>query len=125
MTADSGRWRRLRAIFDELVELDPGEQEVQLAQITFRDPELRAEVEALLLAERAAGDRFERPLPFPGELDDDGGSEESAVGQKIGPYRLSREIGRGGMGTVYEAFRDDAEFSKRVAIKMVEQAPER
>jgi len=39
--------------------------------------------------------------------------------RRIGPYRLLREIGHGGMGTVFLAARDDAEFEKKVAIKVV------
>ena len=37
----------------------------------------------------------------------------------VGPYRLIREIGSGGMGTVYLAVRDDDAFQKRVAIKVL------
>ena len=43
-------------------------------------------------------------------------------GRRLGPYRLVREIGRGGMGIVYEAERDDAEFERRVAIKVLPAA---
>lgn len=42
-------------------------------------------------------------------------------GCRIGPYRLSRELGRGGMGTVYLGVRDDDAFQKRVAIKILER----
>ena len=45
--------------------------------------------------------------------------EESMVGRHVGPYRIEREIGRGGMGTVYEAWRADGEFQHRVAIKLI------
>src|SRR5262249_36115593 len=41
------------------------------------------------------------------------------VGQRVGAWRLARELGRGGMGTVYLAERVDADFEQRVAIKMV------
>ncbi len=40
-------------------------------------------------------------------------------GDRIGPYRLVRELGRGGMGTVYLAVRNDDQFQKRVAIKVL------
>ena len=41
------------------------------------------------------------------------------AGRRLGPYLLVAEIGRGGMGVVYEARRDDDEFDRRVAIKML------
>ncbi|MBI2838996.1 MAG: protein kinase, partial [Acidobacteria bacterium] len=46
-------------------------------------------------------------------------SEECAVGKRIGPYQVIREIGRGGMGQVYQAIRADDEYRKIVAIKVV------
>jgi serine/threonine protein kinase/Tfp pilus assembly protein PilF len=46
-------------------------------------------------------------------------NDESMLGRPVGPYRIEREIGRGGMGTVYEAWRADGEFQHRVAIKLV------
>jgi len=44
---------------------------------------------------------------------------DSAANQRIGPYRLVRRIGRGGMGTVYLGVRDDDAFKKRVAVKVL------
>src|SRR5262249_35126727 len=49
---------------------------------------------------------------------------DELTGQRIGPYRLTRLIGRGGMGAVYEAVRDDDEFRKRVAIKLIKRGME-
>ena len=51
----------------------------------------------------------------PSERHDD----PSMVGRHVGPYRIDREIGRGGMGPVYEAWRADGEFQHRVAIKLI------
>jgi eukaryotic-like serine/threonine-protein kinase len=39
--------------------------------------------------------------------------------RRIGPYKLIRELGRGGMGTVWLAARADEQFEKRVALKVV------
>src|ERR1051325_7204480 len=51
----------------------------------------------------------------PAERDDG----ESMIGRHVGPYRIEREIGRGGMGTVYEAWRADGEVQHRVAIQLI------
>jgi eukaryotic-like serine/threonine-protein kinase len=40
---------------------------------------------------------------------------------RIGPYRIVRELGRGGMGTVYLAIRSDDGFEKRVALKVLKR----
>ena len=45
--------------------------------------------------------------------------ESPASPSRIGPYRIEREIGRGGMGVVYLAERDDPTFRQRVALKVV------
>ena len=47
--------------------------------------------------------------------------ETEQVGLRIGPYKLLREVGRGGMGLVYLAERDDGQFEQRVAVKLVRQ----
>jgi serine/threonine protein kinase len=41
------------------------------------------------------------------------------IPERLGPYRVVREIGRGGMGTVYLGERDDGQFQQRVAIKVI------
>src|SRR5215831_8747872 len=50
---------------------------------------------------------------------------KSMIGHHVGPYRIEREIGRGGMGTVYEAWRADGEFQHRVAIKLIRSGTDR
>jgi tetratricopeptide (TPR) repeat protein/tRNA A-37 threonylcarbamoyl transferase component Bud32 len=47
--------------------------------------------------------------------------DEALEGQMLGPYRVEREIGRGGMSVVYSALRADGEFHKRVAIKLIKR----
>ena len=114
MSHEAERWRIIQAVFAELSELPDAEWRQRLSQMTFDDATLRAEVEGLLAASDRLGDRFERS-PAEALLS---GAVAPVVGTRIGPYSVVREIGRGGMGTVYEALRDDA-FKKRVALKMV------
>jgi serine/threonine protein kinase/tetratricopeptide (TPR) repeat protein len=55
---------------------------------------------------------LDEQVPWPSVLAD-------RVGASIGPYRLERLLGRGGMGVVYLASRNDNQFQKRVAIKLL------
>ena len=44
-----------------------------------------------------------------------------AATPRIGAYRVVRELGQGGMGTVFLAVRDDDAFRKRVALKLLKR----
>ncbi len=107
------RFRLAHERFHEALALAPGEREPYLARLETSDPELAREVRGLLAADAdAAGFLAEAPaLPE---------NEATRVGERFGPYRLTGEIGRGGMGVVYRAVRDDDSFAKDVAIKLVE-----
>src|SRR5260370_21014889 len=48
-------------------------------------------------------------------------SSDQLVGRRIGAYKVLQQIGRGGMGTIYLADRADAEFQKRVALKVIKR----
>ena len=77
-----------------------------------------AEVEQLLAAHRAwrISGATHCESSFPGACED---ADPDLAGSRIGAYEIIREIGRGGMGTVYEAARIDGSFRKRVAIKVI------
>jgi tetratricopeptide (TPR) repeat protein len=107
-------WDRIEQIFDEAVELPPAERPAFLEEACQGDPILRAEVESLLNAESAgarvipeAVSRLSNAIVGDGEAD------------RLGPYRLDRKIGEGGMGAVYLAHRDDDEYRQEVAVKVV------
>jgi non-specific serine/threonine protein kinase/serine/threonine-protein kinase len=87
------------------LDLLPGERGAFLSELPA---EVREEVLSLLTAHNEAG-RF---LSF---SDRTGFS----AGERIGPYSIVELIGRGGMGDVYRARRDDGEFQREVAIKLV------
>lgn len=48
-----------------------------------------------------------------------GDGTDPRLGTRLGAWRLQRVIGVGGMGTVYEAWRDDGQYTQRVAIKCI------
>ncbi|MBZ5625484.1 MAG: protein kinase [Acidobacteriia bacterium] len=112
------RWQRIREVFHDAWALSPEERPPYLCQACGADTELRAEVEALLEYESSPADLLSKPLhEVAANLIPHGA--QPAMGRKVGAYRLVREIGRGGMGTVYEAVRDDEQFHQRVAIKLL------
>jgi serine/threonine-protein kinase len=88
------------------------------------DALLRAEVESLLGYRERAKDFIETPAFALGAClfeDGDDGDGAGVEGRRIGPYRVVREIGRGGMGAVYLAERADGEFRQQVAVKVIRQ----
>ncbi|NOZ78538.1 MAG: serine/threonine protein kinase, partial [Acidobacteria bacterium] len=119
-------WRKISALLDELLDLAPGERAAALRVACSNDSELMARLEALLDADGRTGGILERPaedllrqlVEDAGEMDPCDGDIE---GRTIGPYRVVREIGRGGMGVIYLAERADGQFEQRVALKLLKR----
>src|SRR5262245_55813417 len=119
------RWRQVEEIFQAALDLSPDERDRYVSRACAGDSDLKRDVQSLLVQHDSAGDLLERPLYGETELgaleslvsDDD----DPMIGRRLGAYRIEREIGRGGMGAVYEAVRVDKEFNKRAAIKLVKR----
>lgn len=113
---DTERWHQAKTLLDEALARPPAERAAFLAAATA-DEALRREVASLLACyeddptflETSARDDV---LQAVADADDRGGT-------RLGPYRLVREIGHGGMGAVYLAERVDGQFAHRVAVKIV------
>lgn len=111
-------WERVQEIFLAAADLPEAERAAFLAAACLDDSELKAEVESLLRADTTAGEALTEAIESEASLLLDG---SLLVGQRLGAYRIIREIGRGGMGAVYLAERDDDQYHKQVAIKVVKR----
>jgi len=119
---DTDRWRRVKTIVADALDQPARTRSAFLDAACASDAPLRREVESLLASHERAADFIERPAPIPLEALDLARTAEIAAGAQVGPYRLIRSLGSGGMGTVYLAERADEAFDKRVAIKFVGNA---
>ena len=112
------RWRRIEEVFQAALDCEPGRRNSLLQEACAGDPLLRNEVESLLAAYQEGG--FTGTSAFAdGVRLIERTHGDSRAGRRIGPYRVIREIGRGGMGVVYLAARADETFRKEVAIKLI------
>ncbi|MGH9936716.1 MAG: protein kinase domain-containing protein, partial [Blastocatellia bacterium] len=113
------RLQRIEELFHAALERELEARPKFLEGVCADDGELRAGVEALLQANAQAPEFIVASTPL--LAPDPGSTQRGApqLGDRLGPYRLLREIGRGGMGEVYLAVRDDDQYRKQVAIKLV------
>jgi serine/threonine protein kinase/Flp pilus assembly protein TadD len=123
------RWQRIALLLGQALDLPSEERGPFLDRTCGGDPALRAEVEDLLRADSEAGKFLGAPVDLsvialgPGddaEADAAPGAglrAERLAGTTIGAYKLVREIGRGGMGVVYEA--EQNRPRRRVALKVI------
>lgn len=122
MTTDQARWLRLSQLFDRAIDLDPAQREALLDAECADDPTLRAELQRMLDVDAAdsAFDAGARRIITLHDGDDgernEGDARDDAPAAQLGPWRIDRELGRGGMGTVHAAHRDD-DTAQRAAIK--------
>ena len=134
------RWERIEEVFQSALDIENSAERREFVQRQCgNDRELRFEVEKLLADFDSAENFIESPVwtdslvlnsvargeiasslekEFPSTI---GEAEDPMIGRRVGVFRLTEELGRGGMGAVYLAERDDGEFRQRVAIKLIKR----
>jgi eukaryotic-like serine/threonine-protein kinase len=115
------RWKQVEALFEQALEVPAKEQAAFLQTACNGDEDLKREVESFLDSHARAGGFIDRRSLFVASEEIERDDVTIASGQLIGPYRAVRELGRGGMGTVYLAERADEQYQKRVAIKLIKR----
>lgn len=113
------QWARIKPIFAEAAEQPAAERAAFIRARCDGDELLIAEVVSLLGAHDQAG-LFIEGLPEVNITSaGDSQAPDMMIGRLVGAYELVREIGRGGMGSVYLASRADDQFRKLVAVKLI------
>ena len=118
------RWQQVENIFQAALDRNPEERARFVSEACAHDDSLKRDVESLLKQHESAGDLLDKSIYQERGVSSSGQSDEDydpMIGRRLGAYRIERQIGRGGMGTVYEAARVDNEFRKRAAIKLVKR----
>lgn len=113
-------WEKVKEIFAACVELPAVERPVFLNDACGTDADLRRELDSLLAAHDEKLNLLEEhSIDLKAKIVDAG---PPVAERRFGRYRIVREIGSGGMGSVFLAERDDGEFSMQVALKIVRQS---
>ena len=106
------RWERLSPLLDELLDLDAAARARRLQDLRHKDPSVAAELEAMLAPVTDGEHRgfLEGAITLP---------RPSLAGRRIGAYTIERELGQGGMGSVWLARRTDGRYEGSVAVKLL------
>ena len=110
------QFSKLSRLFDQAIDLDASGRERLLTELRATDAELAERLVAMLEADGHDGDVLSRVV---------GGSETESVRpipETIGPFRVMKKLGEGGMGVVYLGQRKTADFEQLLAIKRLNAA---
>jgi serine/threonine-protein kinase len=120
-TNEAERYARVDRLFAQALELPADERAGFLRVACAGDERLVTEIEELLSADQRPSGLLDHGPSGVAAILTERCQDTGATPQTIGPYRLLSEIGRGGMGVVYLASREDAEYERKVAVKVVSQ----
>lgn len=112
-------WTAVAEVFGDALELTPAERAAFVRARCDGRPELLAAVERMLAADASVDPDFLDSVDT--VFVEAAVHEASAPPERVGPWRLVREIGRGGMGHVFLAERADGQFEQQVAVKLLKR----
>ncbi len=119
MDTDHDRWNLIRSIFDRAVQVPRNDREALVTKLCKGDESMRSEIMDLLRADTEAETFLGGvAIDIVGRDTDETLESES----RIGPFRIVKPIGRGGMGRVYLAERADGSFQQQVALKLLNRS---
>ncbi|HSX59342.1 MAG TPA: serine/threonine-protein kinase [Tahibacter sp.] len=113
-TLSTPQWQRLRSLFNSALDLDPAATTRLIDSLRSEDPALADALADLLSADARWNARTADIFVSLAQL-----ALPSAIGSRLGAYRVVAEIGRGGMGVVYQGERVDGLVQHQVAIKIL------
>ncbi|MEX0661523.1 MAG: serine/threonine-protein kinase [Balneolaceae bacterium] len=111
-------WKKLKEIFNNSLELEGAELEEYLDKNCGENQKLREEIESLLNAYKTPGVLDNPPKQLLESFFSSQGGQDKK-GKHIGPYKIIKTLGYGGMGSVYLAKRADGQFEQEVALKLL------
>jgi serine/threonine protein kinase len=116
---DASILARLSTLLDQALDLDGPAREAWLSRLDGEDAALSTQLRAMLArhATKETADLLDSGPAFTLPASPGTGAEFQA-GDRIGPFRLIEPLGRGGMGEVWRAERDDGQLKRQVALKL-------
>lgn len=114
------QWEKVKDVFAAALEEPLALRADLIAELCAGDEAIRGEVESLLAAHEEPDQLLEKnTINLAAQLQT---GKHAYDGKRFGSYRILREIGRGGMGTVFLAERADGQFKQEVALKIIRQS---
>ncbi len=113
------QWQKVKNILEDALEKSPEARSIYLDEVCGTNENLRREVEKLLKFEQIESDVLEQTAVS--AVLENGSFAKNLHGKQIGNYKITGELGTGGMGAVYLAERVDGEFSQTVALKLIKR----
>jgi eukaryotic-like serine/threonine-protein kinase len=113
-TLSNTQWQHLQSLFDRAEQLDKEAADALIVSLRQDDALIAETLAAMLSAHRQWQQRTGAAIETLAAA-----ASPSAVGARLGAFTLVKEVGRGGMGTVYLGERADGQVQQQVAIKVL------